>query len=267
MIINYYGNTSKAGGSKNEDGIIIMEVVELSYNPNVRYTALIAPTPVESKELRREINPPPSGDLKIISEGELHKKHIIFAHCGVGKVNAAHSTTMILENHDIDLLILFGIGGAYTGEIGDIVIAETENYGEEGVLTKEGWKSMEFTGFSLLKNGKEYYNTFPMDMDLAGLAVRVSKDCGFNVKSGNFITVSQCSGTRKTGVSIKARFNGICENMEGAAVAHICTFYGVPMIEIRGISNIIEDRELKNWNIPLAALNCSRAVSELVKRL
>lgn len=232
-----------------------------------RYMALIAPTSIESKELRREIHPQPREDLKIISEGELHKKPVIFAHCGVGKVNAAHSTTMILENHNIDLLILFGIGGAYTGEIGDIVVAETENYGEEGVLTKEGWKSMEFTAFSLLKNEKEYYNTFPMDRDLAGLAVMASKNCGFNVKSGNFITVSQCSGTHKTGVSIKTRFNGICENMEGAAVAHICTFYGVPMIEIRGISNIVEDRELKQWNIPLAVSNCNRAVSELVKRL
>jgi len=40
--------------------------------------------------------------------------------------------------------------------------------------------------------------------------------------------------------------------MEGAAVAHICSMYGIPVIEIRGISNIIEDRDMKKWNIPLA---------------
>jgi hypothetical protein len=39
------------------------------------------------------------------------------------------------------------------------------------------------------------------------------------------------------------------------------------MIEIRGISNIIEDRDLKKWNIPLAVSNCSKAVNEIVRRL
>jgi nucleoside phosphorylase len=30
--------------------------------------------------------------------------------------------------------------------------------------------------------------------------------------------------------------------MEGAAIAHVCSLSGVPVAEIRGISNIIEDR-------------------------
>src|SRR3972149_9520083 len=106
--------------------------------------ALIVPTPSESKELRREIKPHPKEELKTIFEGELQQNQIVFTHCGVGKVNAAHSTTLILENYDIDILILFGIGGAYSGLVGDIAVAESENYGEEGVITKEGWRSMEF---------------------------------------------------------------------------------------------------------------------------
>ncbi len=125
--------------------------------------ALIAPTPAESKDLRLQIKPEPHEELKIISQCELHGNSIIFSHCGVGKVNAAHTATLMLENYDIDLLVLFGIAGAYVGagDTGDVVFAESENYGEEGVLTKDGWKPMEFTGFPLLKNKKEYYNTFP----------------------------------------------------------------------------------------------------------
>lgn len=228
--------------------------------------ALIAPTPLESKELRLEIRPAPHEELKIISEGELHGKSIIFTHCGVGKVNAAHSATLLLENYDIDFIILFGIAGAYAGAPGDVVVAESENYGEEGVLTKEGWRSMEVIS-PLSKNEKKYFNTFPMDLKLSRLAVKVSADLGFNVTSGNFITVSQCSGTREVGEIMKKRHNGICENMEGAAVAHICTLYGIPVVEIRGISNIIEDRDLRKWNIQLAASHVNKVVSELVKRL
>jgi futalosine hydrolase len=230
--------------------------------------ALIAPTPVESRELRLFIEPLPEEDKDVISKGFLHGKSIQFSHCGIGKVNAAHSVTLLLEDQKPDILILFGIGGAYAGAgIGDVVIAVSENYGEEGVMTPAGWKSMEFTGFPLLKNDLEYFNTFAMDRKLSQIAIKVSKDIGLKVHSGNFITVSQCSGTQKTGEIIRERFNGICENMEGAAVAHICAKYAVPMIEIRGISNIIEDRNLKNWNIPLAVSNCCKAVNEVIRRL
>ncbi len=228
--------------------------------------ALIAPTPIETKELRTEISPAPAEELKIISEGELHGKSIVFTHCGVGKVNAAHSATLMLENYNIDALILFGIAGAYSGKVGDVAVAESENYGEEGVLTKEGWTSMEVIS-PLLKNEKEYFNNFPMDLNLLQIAVKASKNMGFNVISGDFVTVSQCSGTIESGETMKERFNGVCENMEGAAVAHICALYGIPMVEIRGISNIIEERDIKKWNIPLAVRRCNKVVSEVVKRL
>lgn len=230
--------------------------------------ALIAPTPIESRELRPCIKPLPAGAEGVISKRFFHGRPILFSHCGIGKVNAAHSVTLLLEEQKPDILILFGIGGAYAqAGVGDVVIAVSENYGEEGVMTPDGWKPMEFTGFPLLKNDLEYFNTFAMDRKLSQLAIKASKNIGLNVHSGNFITVSQCSGTQKTGEIIAKRFNGICENMEGAAVAHICAKYKVPMIEIRGISNIIEDRDLKKWNIPLAVSNCSKAVNEVFRRL
>lgn len=230
--------------------------------------ALIVPTPLEVKELRHRIVPQPKEELKIVYEGELHGCPVIFTQSGAGKVNAAHSTTLILENYDVDLLILFGIAGAYSQlKIGDIAVAESENYGEEGVLTKEGWKSMEFTGLPFLKKEKEYYNTFPTDTGLVKLAMQASREAGFNAVSGNFVTVSQCSGTGESGEILRKRFNGVCENMEGAAVVHICALYDIPMVEIRGISNIIEERDMEKWNIPLAVSNCNKTVIELVRRL
>ncbi len=232
--------------------------------------ALVAPTPPESRKIRCEIRPLPGDDMKKIFDGELDGRSLIFTHCGVGKVNAAHSATLMLENYNVKVLILFGIGGAYSDsglKIGDIAVAESENYGEEGVMTEEGWRSMEFLGFPLLKKEIQFYNTFPLDASMVQLAADASKDCGFNVKKGNFVTVSQCSGTGKSGELMKKRFNGLCENMEGAAAAHICALYGVPMVEVRGISNIIEDRDTKKWDMDRAALNCNKVILELVRRL
>ncbi len=232
--------------------------------------ALLAPTPRESKGIRCKIQPNPAENMKIIYKGALYDKTVYFSHCGPGKVNAAHTATLLLEKHDIEKLILFGIGGAYEQsglDIGDIAIAETENYGEEGVITSNGWKPMDFIGIPLLKTEKEYYNSYPMDSKLFRQAVAASKSCGFNVKSGNFITVSMCSGTKGAGESQRTRFDGLCENMEGAAVAHICTMYDIPMVEIRGISNIIEDRDINRWNIEKSAANCNKTVLELIRRL
>ena len=229
---------------------------------------LIAPTPIESIDLRCQIKPSPYEEQGVISNCYLHGNPVIFSHCGIGKVNSAHSTTLILENNEIDFLVLFGIAGAYlNANVGDVVVAQSENYGEEGVMTTKGWKSMDFTGFALLKTEVEYFNSFPMDRKLLHLAINVSKDIGLNTHAGHFITVSQCSGTLISGEIMQKRFNGLCENMEGAAVAHICAIYGVPMIEIRGISNLIGDRDMKKWNIPLAVSNCNKAVSELVRGL
>ena len=228
--------------------------------------ALVAPTPRESTDLRRELLH--EEQTGAFSKGYLNGRPIILTHCGVGKANAAHSTTLLLENYEIDALVLFGIAGAYWGAgVGDIAVARTENYGEEGVMTKEGWKPMDYTGFPLLRDKKDFFNSFPMDEKLTRTAIMASKDIGLNVAEGHFITVSQCSGTRACGETMQKRFNGLCENMEGAAVAHICAIYDIPVIEIRGISNIIEDRDLKKWNIPLAVSNCNKAVSELVRRL
>jgi futalosine hydrolase len=45
------------------------------------------------------------------------------------------------------------------------------------------------------------------------------------------------------------RTGGICENMEGAAVAQVCALHGVPFLEVRGISNHTGDRDLSRWDV------------------
>ncbi|GFP22067.1 futalosine hydrolase [Candidatus Hakubella thermalkaliphila] len=94
-------------------------------------------------------------------------------------------------------------------------------------------------------------------------------DRGVIAESGTFVTVSTSTGTSKRAREIERRFStsggAICENMEGAAVAHVCTMYGIPMLEIRGISNIVEDRDKSKWDIKKAAENCQKIMLALVK--
>ena len=55
--------------------------------------------------------------------------------------------------------------------------------------------------------------------------------------------------------------------MEGAAAAHLCMLYGVPFLELRGISNRVEDRRRETWDLDLAANRAQQAAGSLVENL
>lgn len=239
--------------------------------------ALLSSVPEEGRLLVKSLRERSIAAGRPLYKGPMHGKEVVYLISGMGKANAAHAATVLLERFLPDITILFGVGGAYPSaglKIGDIAVAEKEIYGDEGVILKDGFHATEFIGIPLLKRGKrKYFNEFPLDAKLFLKAVKSFKlvtryaSRVTEVKSGAFVTVSTCTGTRKRAVELENRFGAICENMEGASVAHICALYGAPMIEIRGISNIVEDRDKEKWDIRLAADNCQRAVMELMKGL
>lgn len=238
---------------------------------------LISSVPEEGKEFISQLKEKFVLVGKTVHKGKIDGKDVVYIVSGMGKTNAAHAATLLAECFSLDLVILFGVGGAYpsTGlSIGDVAVAEKEIYGDEGVLDNKGFHGTEFIGIPLLKRGrKRYFNEFLLDQRFLKMALGISKRITHHaslitaVKSGAFVTVSTCTGTRKRALELEKRFDALCENMEGAAVAHICALYGVPLIEIRGISNIVEDRDRSKWDIPLAAENCRKAVKELLTRL
>ncbi len=64
---------------------------------------------------------------------------------------------------------------------------------------------------------------------------------------------------------LEERYHALCENMEGAAAAQVAELHGAPWLEVRGISNIVEDRDLKKWDIPRAAQNVQQAVLQILE--
>ena len=53
--------------------------------------------------------------------------------------------------------------------------------------------------------------------------------------------------------------------MEGAAAAHVCALHDVPFLEVRGVSNLVEDRDRSKWRIGEAAEAAQRVVLKLVE--
>ena len=206
-------------------------------------------------------------DLSFFVSGKLFGKNVIYTISGMGKANAAHKATVLLERFSPRVVILFGVGGAYPSSglgIGDVAIAEKEVYGDEGVVTPDGFRGTDFIGIPLLKiGGKRYFNEFPLSPPRLPLVSRRN----FEMRSGTFVTVSTCTGTRNKAEALEKMFGAVCENMEGAAVAQVCTMYGIPLIEMRGISNIVEDRDKRKWNLKLASEHCQKVVMELLEHV
>jgi len=174
---------------------------------------------------------------KSFNRGRLKASDIVLCICGVGKTNAAHGTSLLFEHFKPSQVYVLGVAGAYPSSglnIGDIAVADKEIYGDEGLLLGSGFKTMDALGLPLAtSNGVNYYNEFPL---------YVPSELALHRHKGAFVTVSSCTGMRRQGLEIERKFGAICENMEGASVAHICLQNGVRATEVRSISNIIEDR-------------------------
>ncbi len=231
--------------------------------------ALLCSVPAEADLLRQNIArmEATSCGMKPIFAGNLAGQEIALCIGGMGKANAAHAATLLITRFSPEVLFIFGVGGAYPSSgarVGDIAVAKAEIAGDEGVLTPCGYQDAESIGIPLLKTATSViYSTYPASEHVL---VRVKKTLGETVYEGSFVTLSTCTGTSVRAAELEARHHGLCENMEGAAAAHVAICQGVPWIEVRGISNIVEDRDLKKWNIPKAAEAAQRSVMRILQR-
>jgi futalosine hydrolase len=165
---------------------------------------------------------------------------------------------------------VFGVGGAYPSSgarIGDIVIAREEIAGDEGVLTVEGFRDTSSIGIPLLKTATaRIFSTYPAPEALLARSQRtLATQAKPVVHTGAFVTLSTCTGTTARARELEQRYHALCENMEGAAAAHVAEQHGVPWLEARGISNIVEDRDLSKWDLPKAAGVVQDAVLRLLE--
>ena len=189
-------------------------------------------------------------------------REVMLALTGMGKVNAASALTALLERFTPELVINVGCGGAFPGSglaVGDLAIAQSETFADEGVQTPGGWRGLDLIGIPVFQGaGEPIFNSIELPRDLAEGALLCAREQGIRALVGPFLTVSTCSGTAGHGDELLRRFPGICENMEGAALAQVALIYEVPLLEVRGISNMVEDRDLARWELTRAVTQAQK---------
>lgn len=195
---------------------------------------------------------------------------------GYDKVNASHALTCLLLASRPVLVLQMGVAGAYLESglaVGDLVLATEEVYADTGVLAPEGWLSSEAIGLPLARvRGHTYGNAFPLDRGLVDAAFRVLEaatwaEPGPRIAAGRCLTTSLVTGRAADGRELAGRWHALAESMEGAAAAHVCALHGVPFLEVRGVSNMVSDRDKAGWDLHGAAARAAAAAMAVCARL
>ena len=188
---------------------------------------------------------------------------------GVGISQTAQNVTRFLCETDkvIEGVLNVGVGGAYflqgssVAQPGllDICVAERELFGDLGVCMGD---EVEYLPSDLVG---------PIEFDLKNRlydsCCTVLKYAEIEHHCGTFISVNSVTGKRIRGENLQRRWNGLCENMEGAAVAQVCSLFSLPLFELRCISNMVEDRNPGGWRLQEACEKMSIATNKILEEL
>ncbi len=228
---------------------------------------LLAAAPLETGLIRRQLQ---SSDIAetfpyLTFEGYTGGNKLLLAHGGIGTATMAIQATRLLSHWPIRKLILFGCGGAYPGSDlhqGDIALASSETFGDLGSQTTEEFIPLTEMG---IPQRPEFCPPTEPTIELSSVLLDWAKAALPEAKCGPFVTVNCCSGNTALSEQLQARTGGICENMEGAAVAKLCQLFNIPMLELRGISNPTGTRDSSQWDLKLGAESAQQALLKLLQ--
>ncbi|OMF37360.1 futalosine hydrolase [Paenibacillus sp. FSL H8-0548] len=183
---------------------------------------------------------------------------------GVGAAAAAARTAAALVStaEPYRLVISAGIGGGFTerAAIGSLVVADLIVAADLGAETPDGFLSLDELGFGSARiTPSTKWNSRLVD------AIQAA---GLSVCSGPILTVTTATGSAETTAALEARINGAAaEGMEGHGVAVAAAGLGIPVTEIRAISNAVGPRDRAAWRIgeALASLEAAcKAIQEVL---
>lgn len=196
-------------------------------------------------------------------EGILFEKNVVIVECGIGKVNAAACTQILISVFNVDIIINTGVAGAVNDEleIGDLVIS-SDVVQHDFDVTAFGYKLGEIPRLN------EYI--FKADSDLIEIAKVASKEVTKHkvfigrIMSGDIFLASPESKNR-----LKDEFDGFCVEMESASIGQICYLNNIPFVILRAMSDKADGSAHENFNdfVHKAAVNSANIVMNMVKHI
>lgn len=195
-------------------------------------------------------------------KGTLYNKEIVLVKSGIGKVNAALCTQILIDRFAVDCIINVGVAGAVYKElsIGDIVISKD-------AVQHDMDTSVFGDPIGIIPRMKESY--FKADKTLIELAEKCSMSLTSKAKVflGRIASGDQFISTPQGKQKIWQTVQGYCAEMEGAAIAHTCYLNQIPFVIIRSISDDAEDKAHITYEqfVKIAAENSSELLEKMIE--
>lgn len=169
-------------------------------------------------------------------EGVLCGQPVVVVRSGVGKVNAAVCTQILIDDFKVDAVINTGIAGSLKAEIniGDLVVSTD--------LVHHDMDAVNF-GYPLGQIPQMDVFSFEADEKLALLAKEACEEVNpeIQVFRGRVVSGDQFIADKAAKNRISENFDGYCTEMEGAAIAQAAYLNGVPFVVLRAISDKADD--------------------------
>lgn len=197
------------------------------------------------------------------SFGTYGGKDVVLLKSGIGKVNAAMSTTILIERYHPDLIINTGSAGGLNPElnVGDLVISDDVCHHDVDA-TVFGY------AYGQVPQMPAAYQADERLIQVAEEAARSLE--GIQVKKGRIASGDSFMSDPDRVQMVAEKFPGLqAVEMEAAAIAQVAYQYGLPFVIIRALSDIAgkeSDLSFEQF-LQTAALNSANLVIEIIRKL
>lgn len=182
---------------------------------------------------------------------------------GIGGVESAWSIMNYFAHHGKpDILINTGIAGSFSKRwpVGSVVVTGSDTFGDLGIDDNGTLKT-------LFEAGLDDPDVFPFEEGRIYADASLTEMVRGLWPVVNGVTVNRVTGTEEGAEWLRAHLQADIETMEGAAVCYVCKKESVPVIGIRGISNMAGLREREKWDIKGALTAASKAVEQFISKV
>lgn len=194
------------------------------------------------------------------NKGKLWSNEVIAVVCGIGKVNAAVCTQILVSEFNVNKVINVGVAGGIGKDIypGDVVIA-----------TNLVEHDMDTTAFGDPHGQVPRMDTFDFKCD-SSLIESANSACkkvgGFNTFTGRIVSGDVFVADVEKIKWLEKEFNALSCEMEGASIAHVCYLNNIPVVVIRSISDNANNGAHMDFEkfTPIAVKNSTSILKEML---
>ncbi|MBN1184659.1 MAG: 5'-methylthioadenosine/adenosylhomocysteine nucleosidase [Bacteroidales bacterium] len=187
------------------------------------------------------------------TKGIIHEKTVIVGISGIGKVNAAMTTALVIESFHPGYIIFTGIAGGLNPLLcpGDLIIGERTVQHDLLFIGSDTIYSYIPKNPLTGQLNPVYFNA---DSNLFAIALQAAKNLDTTklavneeyglpkVMSGTIVSGDAFIASSDKKGDLISRFHADAVEMEGAAVAQVCYQFNVPCLVIRSISDSADDK-------------------------